>query len=1373
MLANSRKSEGTVNLTNTINLRIRKCTCRGQKDPLNFWGQVRGFAHRDRRRLEILLAGALLLLTPALAVAQGGAATPRITARVDENTLTVLRGNTHPLARPQNDQGAVADSQQLRRMLLLLKRAPDQEAALRQLLDQQQSSASPNFHQWLTPQQFGQQFGPADADVQAVTTWLQSHGFQIAKVSTGRTLVEFSGNAGQVRNAFHTEIHRYLVNGAQHLANNADPQIPAALALVVAGPVSLHNFPNKPLSRKLGVFRKTKATGKVTPLYTISSLNFCGATDCNALGPGDFAAIYNVQKLWTTGIGSPAHLIDGTGQTIAIVGDSEICTASMPHADFIDPNQCNSIDDVLQFRQLFGLPTANLPTVILDGPDPNLNPDELEGDLDVEWAGAVAKNATIDFVIAEQTETTFGTDIAAEYIVDNNLAPVMSESFGGCEVALGTNMNNFQATLWEQAAAQGITVVVSAGDSGSAGCDDFMTEMAADQNGNNFGPGVNGIASTPFNVAVGGTDFDITAANYQSTYWGPNSSIGGIFDVSALGRIPESTMNDSCAQNFTGALTGCSSLTGGGIFAGGGGQSNCVGQDNLGNCTTFYGKPSWQTLASGSGLTAANDITRDLPDISLFSADGFISNSFYIVCEADINPVPATCSLNAPYADFAGVGGTSAAAPTFAGIMALVNQEMTILHATNSQIPTRQGNANYVLYNLAAKQTATTCNSSATPLATCTFYDITKGNDSVPCVGGSFSCSNSSTTAGAFGVEEAMDFNTGALTGLPAWDAATGLDLATGLGSVNAFNLVNNWGGAVGAFTATTTTLCLSATATTTATCTPAAFTVPHGTPVYVNITVSPSPGSATSTKAEDVSLIGSGSSVAGVDYFTSNNYVLSNSDTYPLTSGSASGITTNNLVGGAYKVIAHYTGDGTFGASDSAASPLITVNPEGSTAKQCIMVFNPTSGLVTVGSITLPPYSCTNATQAPYGDVVFIRTDVFGATSGQGNATGTVVLSDNGVAGIPDSIGVITTNYALNTEGYSEDQTNFLAVGTHSFQAKYNGDPSYNPMASPSTAVSFTITKAPTTAAISANNNSVAPNTDITFTAIVDTQSATNPSGGSLGAAPSGTVKFFTGDGATQIGTATLQPVVGGDSNGFAESLITFTTQLSTPGTLDVTYVYSGDANYATSTSSPLAITVTGGPIISVTSATNPIPISAPGQMGTSLITVNGSSITNADNVTLTCAVTASPAGTDYDPPTCSFGTPDTNFSAPNVINLTAANMTGTATMTVFTTPVTARVNPLRSPRGPNWFLMSEVGAFIACFFLLGILRQKRRSVVLLAMLLFAVLAVGTGCGSSYGGGGGGGGNPGTTIGAYTITVTATPASGAAQTTTVMVNVQ
>lgn len=1403
----------------TRSVRFHKRAClenilpRAVRDLRRSLAQFRGFA---------ILTGALALVMPVGAFAQNSAIRPRITTPINASNLTTLRGNTHPLARPRYDQGSVADSQPMRRMLLLLQRSPEQETALRTLIDQQQSKTSPNYHQWLTPQQFGQQFGPAPADIQTVTDWLTSQGFQVARVSTGGTLIEFSGTAGEVRNAFHTQIHLYNVNGEVHYANATDPQIPTAIAAVVAGPVSLNNFPHKPLTRKLGVFQKTKTTGKVAPLFTFSNQNFCGTTDCNALGPGDFATIYNVLPLWNTGISGTK--IDGTNQSIAIVGDSEICTAKSPdwNTSYIGPYgtpvTCSS-DDVAQFRSLFGLP-ANSPNVILDGPDPGFNGDETEGDLDVEWSGAVAKGATIDYVIAQDTETTAGTDLAAEYIVDNNLAPVLSESYGECEGSLGTIDNYYEATLWEQAAAQGITVVVSAGDSGSAGCDDPNMESTAQ-----YGPAVNGIASTPFNVAAGGTDFDVTASNYQSTYWNAaNNGPGGVNDTSALSYIPETTWNDSCAQNFTGAISGCAPENGG-IVGGGGGQSNCAAQDTAGNCY-YYQKPSWQTVASGSGLTLANDLTRDLPDISLFAADGYVSNSFYVICESDANQGGATCNLNTSsntlnFFDFIGVGGTSSAAPTFAGMMALVNQNMAVNYPSASG---RQGNANYVLYNLASAQSrnGANCNSSSSSLSSsCTFNDITKGNNAVPCYGGSFGCSNASTASGAYGAEETFNLLTNALTGNVAWNTAPGLDLATGLGSVNAFNLVNNWPTA-GPFTPTATTLCLSLTETTSSSC-PGPITITHGQTVYVNTEVTAGGSAIPVTEtfpttaatnagadpygpvlAEDVSLVGTfptgnpnctvvPCSTGAIDQFTSNSYNISNYDIYGLTNGTTVGANsfTRGLVGGSYNVTAHYSGDGTYGSSFSRTPIPVTVIPEPSTALPCVMIINPVSGvqyggvlegLTSAGALT---YSCTPpGTSAYYGDFVLLRADVIGTSSGQESATGNVTLYDNAVAGVVNSTGGTTSSFPLNSEGYTEDQTTFFGVGSHSFSVKYAGDASYSAMAAPSAGLSLSVAAAPTTTQITSPSNgaTIASGQPVTITAFVDTYyPSSNPSGGSLGNPPTGTVTFTSSTGGT-LGTINVTPAT--DASGYVAGAASLTFTPSATLTVTAAYtptVNSGVANYLTSCAgtSPCAyqgvLINVGTQGISAPQAgcsSSTINITAPGQSGSCLITVTGLN-SFAGTITLSASVAGAPSGA-VDLPICSFGAPSQNFTAPGTITLSSNSETGSATMTCSTTAASAVFFwPSDRPSSREWPMAGALVSLVCFLILLIIPRERRWRLVPLAVLLVVVAAAGISCGSSSSSGSTGPTNSGTTAGTYTINVTATPSTGSVQQTPITLNVQ
>ena len=1353
--------------------------------------------------LSAVVMGAISLGATVEGRTQSPPAVPqRITAPIDETALTSLPGNTHPLARQEFDQGAVADSQPLRRMLLLLKRSAAQETALKALLDQQQSESSPNYHQWLTPQQFGHQFGPADADVQTVTGWLQTHGFQVARVSAGRTVIEFSGNAGQVREAFRTEIHRYAVNGEEHFANSSDPQIPAALTPVVAGTVSLHNFPRKPQSHIAGLFSRDKSTGIVKPLKTANELrsgnapspNYSFASPlcplnntCYALGPTDFATIYNI----------PSNL-DGSGQTIAIVGNSEICTMGSPDwgQRYVNPNgnlvSCGT-DDIASFQTLFGLP-ANAPRIIVDGSDPGFTATETEGDLDVEWAAAIARNVTIDFVIAQDTETNAGVDLAAEYVVDNNLAPVLSESFGECEAFLGI-VNTFYYYLWEQAAAQGITVVVAAGDSGSAGCD-FPGVFAA-QNG----VGVNGIASTPFNVAAGGTDFDITAANYGSTYW----NIGNISPTqqSARSYIPETTWDDSCAQSFTGSLKGCDSptLLSLDVVGGGGGQSGCSVQAfSSGTCFAAYPKPAWQSgpYVPSMGIT---DVYRDLPDISFFAADGLISGSFYIVCEADLDPSDAPCSATSstPFTTFIGVGGTSSSAPAFAGVMALVNQQETTLHGSNPTIPTRQGNANYVLYALAnAQQKAgLNCDSSAGPALACTFNDVTRGNNSVPCYLSSTNCNATAPTP--YGLLETTD-SSGNLTDTMAFNAGSGYDWATGLGTINVTNLVNKWQSAVGKFTPTRTTLTMCAAA---PNCTlgTGPITIVHGQFVDTKITVTPPSGSG--TPSGNVVFV-----------FTPSAGTLPQSalGTFTLSGGSVSPVL-DWLPGGTYTVTAHYAGDGTFGASDSAPGISVTVTPE-STTKITLTapMLNFSNG--TIAQTLATPAGGT----VDFGDAVYLRVDITGVAN-QGNATGTVTFQDTTSTGTA-TLGTV----ALNAKGYAEFQTGAdlfanpltpLAVGAHSITAAYTGDQSYAGVKSAT--LPITVMAAPTTISIQvstpfitpSNSITVSPNTSITLTAFVDTQSANNPSGGSFastfqrGADIEGTVTFAIGNTTqnvyAQLSTAKL------DSNGFiASSLFTYYTPTVAQNlTVSATFTPSCSrcitGNYlASATASPVTINVAnnegftinpagmnvdcshgfGGPCIFIPTA---------GQSATSPITVT--SIGLSGTVSLTCAVKpTNPA--DLQTPGCSF---TLNGATNSTVNLTGSGSSGQRMLTITTTAHSRLRAPAIGPRDLDWMLFDTAMSLLACSFLLLNVRTRKLSVATVFLALCMIMGgVTAGCGGGSSGGnssgtttsgsntsgtGGSGGSstssPGTTPDIYTVTVTATPSVGTAIQTQFLVFVQ
>lgn len=1021
---------------------------------------------------------------PARAV-QTAPVPARITQAIDEESLVTLRGNVPPVARPEFDQGPVDDVTPMSRMLLLLQRSPEQQAALRELMQEQLSKDSPNFHKWLTPQQFGQQFGPADTDIEIVKSWLVAHGFQDIKTANGRTTIEFSGSVRQVREAFHTEIHHFLIHGDTHQANAGDPQIPAALAPVVVGIASLSNFASKSMRHEVGAFTKT-TDGTIVPQFTGANGAFY------ALGPADFAKIYNV----------PSSL-NGTGSKIAIVGVSDV-----------------NVQDVSDFRNLFALPT-NPPNVVHNGPDPGVNGGEGEADLDIEWSGAVAPNAQIDYIVSEGTLTADPVVLSALYVIDNNSDDILSVSFGKCEPNLGTAGNTLFQQLWEQAAAQGITVTVSAGDGGSAGCDDFHTETAT-----TLGLAISGLASTPFNIAVGGTDFDDNGR--QSSFWNTTNATSTF--ESALGYVPESSWNDSCAATAvaTNLTTVCANPNG--ILAGSGGPSGINGAPFAG-----YPKPSFQ-----NGLTPV-DGARDVPDISLFASTGVLSKSFYVVCQADSIPVgnPPSCApatQGGPFS-FLGVGGTSASAPGFAGILALIEQsERTRVPGSTG----RQGNANFALYELAASA-SNSCNSTTQPLsppASCLFYDITKGNNSVPCDGGSLNCSAS--TSGTFGVlvDPARTTN-------PAWITATRYDYATGLGSVNVANLISKWGGAVGAFKATTANLKLNGGTNT--------INITHGTSVTAAVTVAANSGTGTPTG--DVSLLAP-SSVGANEGGTGGTL-----------SGGATNFTTKTLPGGSYTVIAHYAGDGTFAPSDSNGVPIV-VAKESSGLQAGIVTFDPT------GKVASP-----NATSFPYGSPYLLRFDILnssgnpcqplssgGTTTGCAfDATGTVTITDNGV---PLDQGA----FPLNSEGHGEDQSIQLVPGTHPIALSYSGDTSY--AASGPANLSLTVGKAATTTSLTIPSGIYAVRGSVPFTATVTTQST--------GVPPNCTSLVFM-DGSTVVNS-------GGDCVSNTSGGITTVTFAAgdftplTPGVHTYTATYPQDTYYATSTSSPVSVTVELSSSLSVT---------------------------------------------------------------------------------------------------------------------------------------------------------------------------------------------
>ena len=762
-------------------------------------------------------------------------ALPRLIAEVNPAVLIPLRGNVHPLAQPQYDRGRVSDSLALQHMLLVLQRSPEQERELAARIQQMHDPASPNFHQWLQAEDIGRCYGVADSDIAKVSDWLQSQGFQVDSVPAGKMTIIFSGTAGQVRSAFKTEIHNLNVRGEQHIANMSEPQVPAALAPVIAGMRSLNNFFPKPLVRNVTPIQRDSKSGKWRMMDTGHSVGRRGVKSEHsgigplitfgdgfgdtywAVGPQDFYTIYNETPLLTS-----SAPINGAGQTLAIVQDSDVDRA-----------------DVTSFRSQFGLPAyPSTPNNTQGGinyfngipgtcSDPGITDvGETEADIDLQWIGATAPAAIIDFVSCADTDTTFGGDLSALYIVNNleRTVSAFSESFGECEAQLGSSSNAFYNQLWQQAAAEGQTVVVASGDSGDDTCDQGS---GGGPNGGGIGVSglsVNGLASTPYNVAAGGTDFSDT---YQTdfepvNYWNSNDQppYG-----SALSYVPEITWNDTCASTVL-----VDFLRYNGITYTNGPEGLCNDANSIygpypftyldgtgGGISGLYGRPSWQSVYGvGLGSNYTSTHNRNMPDVSLFAGDGFWAH-LLMFCESDFGFPCDYTNNNADYFALS-AGGTSFTAPQLAGILGLINQ------ATSS----RQGQANYMFYSLAALEygspgapnTSTTVPSLYTCegsninaisaslgiFGNCLFYNVNRtsqvgsssclngnntgclvDNNDQPCQTGTANCFTG-TQNDMYGLLSVSNSSLEA-----AFPQSAGYSAAAGLGSVNVANLVLNW----------------------------------------------------------------------------------------------------------------------------------------------------------------------------------------------------------------------------------------------------------------------------------------------------------------------------------------------------------------------------------------------------------------------------------------------------------------------------------------------------------------------------------------------------------------------------------------------------
>jgi len=690
---------------------------------------------------------------------------------IDETQLVQLAGNTRPEVKTAADLGAVNDDFPMQHMLLQLRRPMELQEALDKYVEDLSDPQSPNFHKWLTSTEFGEKYGPSEQDREQVTAWLETHGFQVNTIYPSGMMIDFSGTAGQVRAAFHTEIHQLMSKGALHHANTSDPQIPATLAPAVVGIVALHDFRPHVMHKR----------------HSELTFNSGGHTE-HAIVPADLATIYNLNPLFQQGI-------SGQGQTIVLIEDTDFSTAA----------------DWSTFRSRFGLSGFTGGSLTTIHPAPPSGPNNCsdpgfvtggvaeEAILDVEWASAAAPSAKLMMASCSDTFTNdlnFGGLIALTNLINESSQPpaIVSMSFGECESNMGEAQNAAFNATYQQAAAEGVSVFVASGDEGASECDaggPFSTD----------GISASGFASTPFNVAVGGTDFGDTFLGETSQFW--NATNAANFG-SAKSYIPEIPWNESCASTLLARFNGfattfgsngfCNSSLGSNfqqLVGGSGAPSSCATgtpTDTFkvsGTCKG-YPKPSWQSVVGNP-----RDGVRDLPDVSLFAAAFGTWGHFYILCYSNTSDGGATCGADP--SKWSAAGGTSFSSPIMAGIQALVNQKNG-----------RQGNPNPVYYKLAARDFGSNgsaaCNSSNGPSGSsaCTFHDITLGDNAMNCMiqFGAFNCFDPGAIVGQAAPEGTLSLSN--TSDELAYPATAGWDFATGLGSVNAANLVNNWSGANG-----------------------------------------------------------------------------------------------------------------------------------------------------------------------------------------------------------------------------------------------------------------------------------------------------------------------------------------------------------------------------------------------------------------------------------------------------------------------------------------------------------------------------------------------------------------------------------------------
>jgi Pro-kumamolisin, activation domain/Bacterial Ig-like domain (group 3)/Subtilase family len=1043
------------------------------------------FREQDQATMKLSSVICLCVLSlfascPCTLHAQAAAATnnvSRITAPIDESERVTLKGTVNPLARSSFDRGPAPASDPTGPVLLVLRRTAAQQETLMQYLSDLENPSSASYHKWLTPAQYGAQFGVAAPDLQTVESWLQSHGFRIEKVPASNNLIEFSGTLGEIQNAFHTSIHAFSVRGELRFANVTDVQIPSALAPVIASVGPLNNFRVQPNIEVSATGTWDATTRSIRPDLTLFGAN---NTPYLFVDPADAATVYDTPNSTLNPNYKSGTNYTGSGVTIGIVGVSDLY-----------------LPDIQNYRTGFlgeSSISVNLPTVIVDGNDPGIVPGSagLEALIDNEIAGGLAPGAKVDFYVSAGSDLSNGLFNAIARAVDDNAVDILSVSFGTCEANLGTSGNQLVLELTEQAAAQGISVTVSAGDGGSAGCDDFDTQTSAQ-----LGLAVNGLASSPFSIAVGGTDFDVLPSSF-STYASSTTSGTAPYYLTAKGYIPEKPWNDSTSVN--------SSISQNVAYKNGTGETNIIAGG--GGTSSVYSKPAFQ-----ASLTPV-DSHRDLPDVSLFAGNGFYSAVWVVCSDTVINngattPVSDCANTSGQFSNsttFTGIGGTSASAPAFAGILALAVQ------ATGGRL----GQADAVLYQLAQAHSSY-------------FHDVMSGDNSVPCATGTANCGSNGFLSG--------------------YNAAAGYDFASGLGSVDAAAIVNNWTSV--SLGSTSTTLQINGSS--------AAYSGVHGADLTFNAAVTTSGSAPTGTVAiTDNANMTSGGTAAGPQ----NNGQIA----IPLTNGSGS-VNYNGLPGGSYAVTARYGGDTSFAASTS--TPIsVTISPEPSTASLTVSAYDQLTG------------NAISVSRIPYGSYVLADAAITGTAEGsktQGVATGTVTfLNGTTVLGT----GAVSSGNQASWPVLNSNLTP-LPGGTYNLTAQYSGDGSFEP--GTSQPVVFNIVPVATSFFMDQPSYSLASGQSTTVVFELDTKWNT-------GVGPTGTVSLVENN---QVIASTSNFVLAKGSTGY--SLFEYVTgtlsiqQSQFPAGLNtVTIAYSGDSNYAPSSTTITVESIASGGGLTITPPSN-----------------------------------------------------------------------------------------------------------------------------------------------------------------------------------------